>query len=46
MGQKVLCNSEKSTSFAMDISDIESGIYFVAFVFDDCRVVKKIEIMQ
>jgi len=46
MGQKVLCGSEKSTSFAMDISDIESGIYFVAFVFDDCRVVKKIEIMQ
>jgi len=46
MGQKVLCNSEKSTSFAMDISGIESGIYFVAFVFDDRRVVKKIEIMQ
>ena len=46
MGQKVLCNSEKSTSFAMDISDIQSGIYFVAFVFDDSRVVKKIEIMQ
>ena len=46
MGQKVLCDSEKSTSFAMNISDIQSGIYFVAFVFDDCRVVKKIEIMQ
>ncbi len=46
MGQNVLCNSEKSTSFAMDISSFESGIYFVAFVFDDCRVVKKIEIMQ
>ncbi len=46
MGQKVLCNSEKSTSFAMDLSDFKSGIYFVAFVFDDCRVVKKIEIMQ
>lgn len=46
MGQKVLCDSEKSTFFAMDISDFESGIYFVAFVFDDCRVVKKIEIMQ
>ena len=46
MGQKVLCSSEKSTSFAMDISGFKSGIYFVAFVFDDCRTVKKIEIMQ
>ena len=46
MGQKVLCSSEKSTSFAMDISEFKSGIYFVAFVFDDCRTVKKIEVMQ
>ena len=45
MGQKVLCSSEKSTFFAMDISDFKSGIYFVAFVFDDCRTVKKIEVM-
>ena len=46
IGQKVLCSSEKSTSFAMDISGFKSGIYFVAFVYDDCRTVKKIEIMQ
>jgi len=46
MGQKVLCSSEKSTFFAMDISGFKSGIYFVAFVFDDCRTVKKIEVMQ
>ncbi len=46
MGQKVLCDSEKSTFFAMDISGFESGIYFVAFVFDDCRIVKKIQVMQ
>lgn len=46
MGQKVLCGSEKSTFFAMDISGFESGIYFVAFVFDDCRIVKKIQVMQ
>ncbi|MBQ1695420.1 MAG: T9SS type A sorting domain-containing protein [Bacteroidales bacterium] len=46
MGQKVLCSSEKSTFFAMDISGFESGIYFVAFVFDDCRIVKKIQVMQ
>jgi hypothetical protein len=30
----------------MDISGFESGIYFVAFVFDDCRIVKKIQVMQ
>ncbi|MBQ1653454.1 MAG: T9SS type A sorting domain-containing protein [Bacteroidales bacterium] len=46
MGQKVLCDSEKSTFFAMDISEFKSGIYFVAFVFDDCRIVKKIQVMQ
>lgn len=46
MGQKVLCSSEKSTSFAMDISEFKSGVYFVAFVFDNSRIVKKIEIMQ
>ena len=45
MGQKVLCSSEKSSFFAMDISGFKSGIYFVAFVFDDCRTVKKIEVM-
>lgn len=46
LGVNVFSVDGCSNVYSLDVSAFVQGVYFVSFVFDDCRIVKKMEVLR